>query len=326
MDIVVGARQTDFVQTDAGRAVVFFGPSFVQTLTLMPPTPEFRGQFGHRAICGDFDGDGYDDLAVSSIGTTVGAFPQAGHLDVFFGPSLFPVMRVDNPIPGDGDRFGYRLCQADLNDDGFDDLVVAAPFKALISPTVDDSGAIFVLLGPTFALDTYFPNPQPSTAGLLGADVSCADLDQAGDLDIIAGAELDDSGGLGTQGSVYVLRGPNFTTQDQYFSPAPFLDGGFGSGVDAGDFDGDGVPDLMVGEFFYTGTAFRSGRAHIMLGPDYLQSVTVTEPFQGNSFQFGRRIRAADLDGDGFSEMLVGVPQSSASFVSRAGAVYVVAF
>jgi hypothetical protein len=325
VDIIVGARQKDVNGLqDAGQVVIFFGPAYAQTHTIDAPIPEFRGQFGHRTICGDFNGDGSCDLAVASIGSTVGAVVQAGTLDVFFGPAFSSTVRVDNPVPSPGDRFGYRLCAEDIDGDGTDDLIVAAPFKSLIGSGVDDSGAIYTLLGPAFGLHTYFPNPSPSVQGLLGADVSCADLDADGDLDIIAGAELDDSGGLAEQGSVYVLRGPTFASVDQYFSPSPTAGGGFGSGVDAADWDGDGVIDLMVGEFFYTGPTFRQGRAHVLLGPDYLQSVAVEEPVTGSSYQFGRRVRAVDLDGDGDYEMLVGVPQSSAPGITRVGAVYVV--
>ncbi len=327
LDIVVGARQSDTGgETDAGKVVIYYGPAYTQAFTIESPVPEFRGQFGHRAVCGDFDGDGWCDLVVSSIGSGSAGVPQAGVVDVFLGPSLAPWVRVENPIPGPGDRFGYRLDAGDVNGDGFDDLVVAAPFKALQPGLTDDSGAIYVLMGPTMVLGTYFPNPVPSVSGLLGADVACADLDGDGYQDIIAGAEFDDSGGLTAQGSVYVLRGPGFFNVSQFYSPAPVANGGFGSGVSVGDWDGDGDQDLMVGEFFYSGASPRSGRAHIMLGPDYLQAVTVEEPFTGSDYQFGRRVRAADMDGDGRMEMAVGVPLSSASFIPRSGAVYLVSF
>ena len=327
IDIVVGARQKDVNGIeDAGQIVIFFGPAFGQTQTIDAPIPEVRGQFGHRTVCGDFDGDGSCDLAVASIGSSVGPIAQAGTLDVFFGPALSSTVRVENPVPSAGDRFGYRLCAEDLDGDSKQDLVVSAPFKSLTVSGMDDSGAIYVLLGPTFGLHTYLPNPSPSVQGLMGADVSCADLNGDGVLDIIVGAELDDSGGLAGQGSVYVALGPTFASMDQYFSPNPTLGAGFGSAVDAADWDGDGSLDLMVGEFFYTGSTFHEGRGHILLGPDYLQSLTVAEPVGGTSYQFGRRIRAADLDGDGRHEMLVGVPQSSAPGTSRVGAVYAVEF
>lgn len=327
VDIVVGARESTYnpgMVMDAGQVVVFFGPDYSTTYTIDPVLPEIDGRFGHRTICADFDGDGFTDLAVSSTGATVSGVIKAGRIDVFYGPSLSPGLIVDNPSPGDTDRFGYRFCAEDLDDDGFDELVVATPFKELIAGTDDESGAIYVLAGPSFTVRNYFPNPFPSVSGLLGADVSCRDLDGDGDVDIIAGAELDDSGGLAGQGSVWLLYGPDFTTTLQVFAPVPEIDAGFGSGCDAGDFDQDGIMDLMVGEFHYSGPAFRTGRAHILYGPDYLTGETVEEPITGSNYQFGRRIRAADLDGDGDAEMVVGVPQSSASGGSRAGAVWIV--
>jgi len=324
-DIVVGARLEDRLSTiDSGQVVVFFGPDFQARLEIDPVFPEVSGRFGHRTACGDFDGDGFTDLAVCSSGATVAGVPRAGAIDIFYGPSLAFGVRVDNPVPGDTDRFGYRTCAEDLDGDGFADLVASAPYKELNPGAADRSGALYVLTGPSFALSTYFPNPYPSSQGLLGADVVCKDLDLDGDLDIIAGAELDDSGGVANQGSIWVLNGPDFQQTNQIFAPAPSIDAGFGAGVDVGDFDGDQIMDIMVGEFFWSGGVFRSGRCQVLLGPGFSNSLIIEEPVTGSNYQFGRRVRAADLDGDGDTEMVVGVPQSSASSTIRGGAVYIV--
>lgn len=326
-DIVVGARQFDaFSLTDVGKVVVFLGPAYTQTQTILPPLPEFRGQFGHWTSCGDFDGDGFCDLAISSIGATVSGFPTAGTVDIFFGPTLAPALQVPDPLPAFGDRFGYRMEASDVNRDGFDDLIVAATFKSLSPSGTDDSGAIFTLEGPFFSTWNYFPNPFPSQSGLLGADMAVADMDQDGWLDIVAGAELDNSGGLTDQGSVYILRGPNMVTATHLYSPVPQSGVGFGSGIAVGDVNNDDVPDLFVGEFYYSAAAFHGGRSWVIYGPDYVQGQTVLEPIAGAEHQFGRRVRAADLDGNGDDEMIVGVPFSSANGVARSGAIYFVDF
>jgi hypothetical protein len=211
----------------------------------------------------------------------------------------------------------------DMNGDGFCDLAVAAPFKTLVPGGGDDSGALFILTGPLFTLHTYFPNPTPTYQGLLGADMSWKDMDNDGFLDLIGGAELDSYGSTIGAGSVYILYGPNYNSYLKVLPPIAVADGGFGAGTDAGDFNGDGILDLMVGEFYWS-PPFHAGQAHVLLGPNYTTAISVLEGNPGSSNQYGRRIRSADMDGDGKSEMVVGVPLSTAGGVTRAGAVYVI--
>lgn len=327
-DIIVGAREaTHQGIADAGKAVIFYGPNFTNTTRLHSTAPINRGLFGHRMVCGDFDGDGNQDLAVAEIGATgSGGQAQTGALTLFYGPLLTVTRRIDCPVPAPAERFGYRLEAGDVDQDGIDDLAVAAPFKPLLPGNSDASGALYLLRGPQFGTLAYFPNPAPSSQGLLGADMVLRDLDGDGNLDLLAGAELDDSGGLAYQGSIYVLPGPAFNVAQptQIFSHAPVASGGFGSGLDVGDFDGDGLNDLLVGEFRYTGSIQRQGAASILFGPDYLNGTRVLEPTAASSNEFGRRVRAADLDGDGRAEMVVGVPQSSLAGRLRSGAVYII--
>jgi hypothetical protein len=324
VDLVVGARAHDsFGINDAGRVVVFFGPSYLTHQVLLPPTPIARGQFGHWTACGDFNADGYPDVAVSSIGQASAGIIQSGDLDVFYGPSLTTSFNVQNPVPGVGDRFGYRMEAKDFDGDGFCDLAVAAPFKPLIPGGTDSSGALHVLRGPLFLPHAYFPNPTPTTTGLLGADMVWKDMDNDGSLDLVSGAELDSYGATSQAGSVYIVYGPSYTSHVKVLPPIPTAGAGFGAGSDAGDFNGDGIIDLMVGEFYWS-PPFRAGQAHVLLGPTYTTAVSVLEAGAGSNNQFGRRIRAADMDGDGKAEMIVGTPLSTASGVTRAGAVYVV--
>ena len=123
---------------------------------------------------------------------------------------------------------------------------------------------------------------------------------------------------------MHVLYGPAFTNNAIVYHPNPSVSAGFGSAVAAGDFNGDSVPDLFVGEFWFPANGVnRAGRAHVLLGPAYTQAVTFQEPAPGSSNEFGRRVVAADLNGNGRAEIVVGVPSSSRGGGIRAGALYI---
>ena len=324
-DLVVGARDSNVGGLiDAGEAFVYWGPGYTVSTTLTDLVPEANARFGHWVDCGDFDGDGYDDVAISAPWASVAGMPKVGSVTVFYGPSLGPAATFPNPFPQGEDRFGYRVCAEDLDLDGFCDLAVAHPFR-WSSPTANDKvGAVSVLFGPFFSNTILIPNPTPTTNALMGADLAVADLDDDGFADLVIGAEFDAAGGLVGQGSVIVSNGPGFTTTTHVYSPAPTTDAGFGGGVDVGDFNGDDQLDIFVSEFYYdTSGVLNAGRCHVLLGPSFAGGYVFEEPVKSVNAQFGRRVRAGDLDGDGCDEIIIGVPQSNGSGVGKAGAIYI---
>ena len=121
------------------------------------------GFFGEYLMPGDFDGDGYDDLAVGAIGASVSGHARAGAVIVVYGSAdglagtgsresvQWTLASADVPgTPGHGDEMGYQLASGDTNADGFDELAVGIAERD-IGPD-EDAGAVLVLPGSATGL------------------------------------------------------------------------------------------------------------------------------------------------------------------------------
>jgi hypothetical protein len=201
-DAYWGERQSEFVAGapywDHGRGVVemimfggvagLSGAQHVEQSLVSGYTPEPGDQFGYSLAVADFNGDGFADVAVGVPGeTTDTAIRQAGLVHIFYGGSA-GAQRAgaqgfdqDSPdVPGTSvrrDFFGQTVAAGDFNDDGFADLVVAAPYKDYSSIGNADVGAAIVFLGTVYgisAIDTQLLQPLASgdPGGLFGYAMS----------------------------------------------------------------------------------------------------------------------------------------------------------
>lgn len=272
-------------------------------LGLVPPAPISGTRFGASVCSGDANGDGFTDLAV-------GAPEGAGEVHLLLGPFLggVPAAAWRCRGPADDSRFGAAVAfTGDVNDDGFDDLVVGAPGDN------EGSGSVFLFLG---AAEGVAPEPELIVYGPgAGADFGCSvapagDLNGDGFADAAVGAPKY-SLVFEEQGSVHVYFG----------GIRPFRDAGGLLGGDskllawmgegegpftrlgqsvcgAGDIDGDGFDDLIVGSS-ETGTVyFGSG-----FGLDAREPVVLV----GGGIVVG----IGDIDGDGYADVGVGDPAAN---------------
>ena len=226
------------------------------------------------ASAGDVDGDGTEDLLFGSyINDRGGA--EAGSAYLVHGPgtSISDLEDADAIVVGEssGDWAAYALDGAgDTNGDGYDDVIIGA-HKHYSS--YSSAGAAYLMLGPISGevdlsrADASFDGPNQNA--FLGYGLSgVGDADADGNDDFMLGAYGENSHGNGT-GAAYLVLGPvsgSYSLESDAIKATGETSGNYaGVGVQgAGDLDGDGTADLLVGA---RGAGGNTGLIYVLLGP-----------------------------------------------------------
>jgi hypothetical protein len=269
-----------------GKAFVYSGRDgkVLQSLRAEKPGEQF-GQ--HSAGAGDVDGDGCADVIVGAPGA------GAGHAYVYSGKTGKLLATLAGEAAGDS--FGSTVTG---RSDGKHVLLVVGAGAAGAQHT-----------GRTYVYDSLAGKPKFSidadaTGGALGGMfVSIpGDLDGDGVLDVYASDWQNAALGPMT-GRVYVHSGKDGKrlltltgeTQGEGFGTSPSV---------AGDVDGDGHADLIVGAWQFSGAAVGAGRACLYSGADGKRLATYTCKTPGDTFGFDA-VTLGDTDGDGTSDFLI---------------------
>jgi hypothetical protein len=356
-DLAVGAPGEDVGSVgDAGSVNVLYGSAGTglsgigsQLFTQPVSAVEVGDQFGSALASGDFNDDGFADLAVGAPGEDVGSVPDAGAVSVLYGSStglsttgartfVQPVSAVEA-----GDQFGSSLAAGDFDGDGADDLGVGAPFEAVGGTSF--AGAVSALYGSaTSGLSTAGAQTfvQPVSAvevdDTFGWSLAAGDFDNDGFADLAAGAPFEDVGSTLDAGATSALYGSTgvgltLTGAQTFVQPVSAVerDDTFGWSLAAGDFDDDTFADLGVGAAFEdVGSARDAGAASALYGTAGTGlSVTGAQTFTktqgggsvaaGDAFGFG--LAAGDFNNDGDSDLGVGAPFEAVGAAIAAGAV-----
>jgi hypothetical protein len=334
-DVIIGANWNSDVGTNTGKVFCYFGTdtglSSSAFWTVSGEKP--NDQIGIAiAGAGDIDNDGYDDILIgSSYYDWVSSGSNRGKVYLYqYLPEMKPESLNKAYAGGEfnGDQFGSSVDSAgDVNGDGFDDVIISATYNDETAPS---AGKVYVHNGTTNGLDSA--NPW-TDLGEGGGDVYGSIVSGAGDIngdgygDIIVGAPGNDSGGINS-GKVYVYNGSvtGLLKSNNWTVVGEAANDYFGDAVaSAGDVNGDGYDDIIVGATYNDHGASNGGKIYLYNGSgsglvkDRATEIVGTR----NNGHFGQAVGSAgDVNADGYDDIIVGAPWDNEGG-SQAGKVYV---
>jgi len=275
----------------AGKAFVYSGRDGRVLLTLS--AENVSDEFGrHASGAGDVDGDGFTDVIIGAPSNGAGG-KEAGRAYVYSGKDGHLLQTLTGEKAGD--KFGSAV--AGGMDRGHARLIVGAPGAGPRS-----AGRVYVFDGltakPAFVFDA------DETGRALGAMFLSliGDVDGDGSADVYASDWSNAALGPST-GRVYVHSGK--TGKRLLTLTGETMGEGFGTcPANAGDVDGDGRADLIVGSWQYGGAAVSGGRAYLYSGRDGRLLKTYTSKTPGDTFGFDA-VGMGDVDGDGTVDLLI---------------------
>jgi hypothetical protein len=307
-------------------------------------------QFGSQLTTGDFDGDGWDDLAIGVPNEDIGAAARAGAVNVIYGSEDGLRASGDqfwhqdvagiNGVSQQDDLFGDALVAGDFNDDGRDDLAIGV--RQDLVGGVDNAGAVNVIYGSRAGLtatddqwfheDTPGINDSPEASDFFGDTLATGDFDHDGVADLAIAAPLE-SGSVGGQnyaGMIFILFGGEakllaIGSQSLTRLAFPALNATvarIGDSLAAGDFNNDGADDLVIGAAFAQVNGFaQAGLLIAVYGSDAGLDMNTGKVWHQNtgtvqgaaelSDQFGAALATGDFDGDNDADLVVAVPQET---------------
>ncbi|MCB9374242.1 MAG: FG-GAP repeat protein, partial [Microthrixaceae bacterium] len=263
--------------------------------------------FGSAKSAGDVNGDGYDDVLVTMPSYSNGQ-PAEGVALLYLGSSTglssVPSWRVETnqafaPISASP--------AGDVNGDGYDDVVLGQPdyhrgewMEGKVSLYLGSAAGLSAV--PSWDLESNLVNAR------LGWSASAGDVNGDGYDDVVMGATGYDNG----RGAalLYLGSATGLAATAAWTATSNQVNAHFGSVQPAGDVNGDGYDDVVVGAIGYQNGQTEEGALFLYLGSAAGLSVApawTVESDQENAWM-GFGTAAGDVNGDGYGDLVVGVP------------------
>jgi Zn-dependent metalloprotease len=316
-------------------------------------------KFGWALTSGNFDGDAYDDLAVSRPYENYFSEPDSGQVDVFYGSGngLLYLDSADwesfsNKDSGgvieEGDKYGYTLDSGNFNGDSYDDLVIGHPHED--QGGIPNAGHVSILYGSSSGLypENWLVLGEGLGGGIVepydafGYSLATGDFDDDGYDDLAVGIPYEDFGSTVNVGAVTIFYGSlsglfptDWVRLDwslMYGQPGS-TDDKYGWALAAGDFDGDGYDDLAVGLPYFDFSGHTNvGSVHYYYGsssglwPPNMEvgGQSHLGGLDESDDYFGFSLAVGDFDNNGQMDLAIGAPREDLFGGAKdSGAVYI---
>jgi hypothetical protein len=318
-DVIVGV-----CGSGAGRAYIYYGgASMDNTPDVTMTAPASGPNFGFSvSTAGDVNNDGYDDVIV---GTYIAA-PGAGRAYIYFGGgSMDNTPDVTMTGEAAGDYFGVSVSNAgDVNNDGYGDVIVGAYNNDAGGAS---AGRAYIYFGGSSMDNT----PDVTMTGEAASDQFGCSVSTAGDVnndeydDVIVGAHYNDAGGTEAGRAYIYFGGASMDNTPDVTMTGQATGDYFGYSVStAGDVNGNGYADVIVGAYYNDAGGSDAGRAYIYYGSgsmDNIPDVTMTGEAAGDCFGVSVS-NAGDVNSEGYKDVIIGARDNDAGG-SDAGRAYI---
>ncbi|MBO1333630.1 FG-GAP repeat protein [Streptomyces sp. VRA16 Mangrove soil] len=307
----------------AGSIVALYGSSsgvsaahrtvISQNSSDIPGAAEKYDVFGYATATGDFNADGYTDLAVGAPGEDVGTDTGGGTVAIVWGSAsgLHGGTTVTDPAPSSHDSYGQALAAGDFDGDGDTDLAVGSSGTSL---TIRKGP--FTKSGSTGGTSTLATGVEGSGHGIYALAAGDANGDGKDDLAV---------GGMATS---FVYQ--SGTTGLSLSATLPLGDTSNRHHLAFGDITGDGYDDLVSGDPYDLNSSangggsisiHRGGADGISEEPDqHIDQSTAGVP-GADEYEdaFGSALSVGDIDGDGLADVAVGSSDESIGSATTTG-------
>lgn len=323
-DITVGAPM-DSPSTSpqgCGRVYLYSGATGQLIRKLIPPSPQYLGQFGY-AVAGlrDLNGDGAGEIAVGAPGERQGQGDDDGRVHIYSGVTGARLRTILPPVSQHSGDFGHAVASiADLSGDGRDELVIGDHRAGTDQVR---GGRVYIYSPADGQLIRTLRSPNDQDDGRFGEALAVVpDTNGDGKPDIVVGAPRE----FGRSGRAYLFSGATGVLLARVQSPGLEADARFGEAV-AGlpDLNGDGRGEFIVGAPHEDpgNASSDNGRAYVFSGDRGRFVLKLLPPVGRAEEYFGFSVAGLpDTNGNGRPEIVIGAPGEDSPAYGPAGAAY----